>query len=125
LSISSRDVVTLDELAGSICVQLQIGVVSSGPVLLHRCPRPELIQPHRRLVDRSGGLPPRFLPVQLLRFVTSATGDFGSLLTLSPPVGAFSFLQAAVAQIELAVLVARLLGLHLAHIRGPGSDTED
>lgn len=43
------------------------------------------------------------------------TEGYGDITPLSPPAKAFSYVEAVTGQIYLAVLIARLVGLHIAH----------
>lgn len=125
LHILSRDVVTLDELAGSICVYLQIGLVWAVLFYFIDTFVPGSFNFTAASLTGPESSRPDFFLFTYYSFVTLATVGYGDLLALSPPARAFSFLEAAVAQIYLAVLVARLLGLHLARIQNPRSDGEN
>jgi voltage-gated potassium channel len=46
--------------------------------------------------------------------VTLSTVGYGDVTPLSPPARSFAFMEAIIGQIYLAVLVARLVGLHIA-----------
>jgi len=48
-------------------------------------------------------------------FVTLSTVGYGDITPLSPPARSFAFMEAIIGQIYLAVLVARLVGLHIAY----------
>jgi Ion channel len=48
-------------------------------------------------------------------FITLSTVGYGDITPLSPPARSFAFMEAIIGQIYLAVLVARLVGLHIAH----------
>lgn len=47
-------------------------------------------------------------------FVTLTTLGFGDINPVAPPAQAFSYLEAVAGQIYQAVLIARLVGLHIA-----------
>jgi hypothetical protein len=46
-------------------------------------------------------------------FTTMTTLGYGDIVPLTPPARMFSTLEAVVGQIYLAVLIARLVGLHI------------
>jgi voltage-gated potassium channel len=46
--------------------------------------------------------------------VTLSTVGYGDITPLSPPARSLAFMEAIIGQIYLAVLVARLVGLHIA-----------
>jgi voltage-gated potassium channel len=48
-------------------------------------------------------------------FVTLTTLGYGDITPLTPTAKAFSFVEAVFGQIYIAVLIARLVGLHIAH----------
>jgi hypothetical protein len=49
--------------------------------------------------------------------VTMTTLGYGDIVPVSPPARALAGLQAVTGQLYIAVLVARLVGLHIAHSR--------
>jgi hypothetical protein len=52
-------------------------------------------------------------------FTTLTTLGYGDITPLSGPARSFATMEAVVGQIYLAVLVARLVGLHISHSSGP------
>ena len=48
-------------------------------------------------------------------FITLSTVGYGDITPLSPPARSFAFMEAIIGQIYLAVLVARLVGLHIVY----------
>lgn len=48
-------------------------------------------------------------------FVTLTTLGYGDITPVSPAAKSFSFIEAVTGQIYIAVLIARLVGLHIAH----------
>lgn len=54
-------------------------------------------------------------------FVTLTTLGYGDIVPVSPPAKILAILEAVVGQIYLTVLVARLVGLHIAHVTSPPS----
>lgn len=55
-------------------------------------------------------------------FVTLTTLGYGDIVPVSPPAKILAVLEAVIGQIYLTVLVARLVGLHIAHITSEPSD---
>ena len=55
-------------------------------------------------------------------FVTLTTLGYGDIVPASPPAKILAILEAVVGQIYLTVLVARLVGLHIAHVTSPPTD---
>lgn len=51
-------------------------------------------------------------------FTCLTTLGFGDLVPASPEARVFAYLEAVIGQVYLTVLVARLVGLHLTHVRG-------
>ena len=49
-------------------------------------------------------------------FVTLTTLGYGDIVPFSPPAKILAILEAVIGQIYLTVLVARLVGLHIAHV---------
>ena len=56
-------------------------------------------------------------------FVTLTTLGYGDMVPLSPPAKILAILEAVVGQIYLTVLVARLVGLHIAHVTSRRSES--
>ena len=53
-------------------------------------------------------------------FVTLTTLGYGDITPLTPVAQTLAWLEAVVGQLYLAILVARLVGLHIVHSRGEG-----
>ncbi len=49
-------------------------------------------------------------------FVALTTLGYGNIVPVSPPARILAILEATLGQIYLTVLVARLVGLHIAHV---------
>jgi Ion channel len=101
-----KGAVTADKIYGALCVYLLIGLTWGFMFLTLGG-----VQPGSFLVGqaRSSGIGQD--PVALVYFSTVGYGD---ITPLSPPARSFAFLEAIIGQIYLAVLVARLVGLHIA-----------
>lgn len=112
-------------ICASLCVYLLIGAAWSS--LYSVC---ELIQPDAFVyahADRLGPDPMVFggekslIPIYF-SFVTLTTLGYGDMVPLSPPAKILAVLEAVVGQIYLTVLVARLVGLHIAHVTSRSPD---
>ncbi len=113
--------VTTDRLCGAMCVYLLLGVIWT---LLYSMILQ--LQPGAfagELLDRAsqGGpdsLHAQFSVMAYYSFVTLSTLGYGDILPVSVAARTFSWLEAVTGQLYLAVLIARLVGLHIAHARG-------
>lgn len=114
--VLDEDRVTVDTLAGGISVYLLIGIgwvlayaaveyVHPGAFLLHGQP---LYEVHHELQVRY----PEFL---YFSFVTMTTLGYGDMVGAIPQARALAAGEAVVGQLYVAIFVARLVGLHLAH----------
>ncbi|VGO15553.1 hypothetical protein PDESU_04138 [Pontiella desulfatans] len=52
-------------------------------------------------------------------FVTLTTLGYGDITPLTPGVQSYAIMEAAIGQVFLAVIVARLIALHITHVRDP------
>jgi len=112
-----------DKICGAICVYLLIGL--AWGILYSLCDRlyddafsmsPALVA--EAVEDESSGEPPVSVYVYY-SFVTLTTLGYGDVSPLPAPVRTFAWLEAVVGQLYIAVLVARLVGLHIAQSRRP------
>ena len=108
--------VTLDTISGALCVYLLIGLTWTFVYSVL-----EFLEPGSFAVNTNASVSPRgdrnyeisiFL---YYSFVTLTTLGYGDIIPLTPPARAFSYVEAIVGQIFVAVLIARLVGLHTAH----------
>ncbi len=113
--------VTIDTLAGSVCVYFQIGLIWSIAFYFIETFIPGSFNFSAVPLDAPESSRVDFQVFTYYSFVTLTTLGYGEYLPVSPPARAFSYLETAVGQVFLAVLVARLLGLHLAK-KGPIRD---
>lgn len=109
-----RGRITADKILAAACVYLLMGYAFTfGYALL------EDIQPG----SFSGfqtikGVNPfvwRVIELRYFSFVTLTTVGYGDVLPLTPAARTFANLEAIIGQFYLTVLVARLVGLHIAH----------
>jgi Ion channel len=107
-----KGAVTADKIYGALCVYLLIGLTWGFMFLtLEGC------QPGSFLFGqgRSSGIEKDPATLVYFSFVTLSTVGYGDITPLSHPARAFAFMEAIIGQIYLAVLVARLVGLHIAY----------
>jgi len=114
--LRSREV-TSEILFASVCVYLLIGLTWAALYILI-----EYIYPGS-FIDASTTLPinaPRFL---FFSYVTLTTTGYGTLLPASDPARSLALVEAIFGQLYLAILVARLVGLHISKPRATDSSS--
>jgi hypothetical protein len=125
--VLSRRRVTGETLSGAICAYLLIGLTGAflysvlevfHPGSLKIAPEPPLDS-----APPSNTYPhPGFSLLVYYSFVTLATVGYGDIIPVSSPARMLSVLEAIAGQLFLAVLIARLVGMHIASAgRGEGS----
>jgi len=99
------EVVTGEKVSAAICVYLFIGLIWAYLFSLthHLAPGSFHIED------------PELSHFIYYSFITLSTLGYGDITPLSPPARALSYVEAITGQLYLAVLVARLVGLHIAH----------
>jgi len=106
--------VTLETIAGSVSVYLLLAVVWALIYTLIETTRPGSFQVGGRVLDLppdvSGGHVPEFLYFSL---VTISTVGYGDIVAMTPPARMIAALEGVIGQLYLAVLVARLIGMHV------------
>jgi hypothetical protein len=118
-SLFRVDRVTVSTIYASLCVYLLLGVFSSIAFSLL-----DVLEPGRSFISNVGGdadtTEMRFggggtiFPLYF-SFVTMTTLGYGDIIPNSPSARMFAAIEAILGQIYIAVLVARLVGLHIAH----------
>lgn len=104
--------VTANKIYGALSVYLLIGLIWAllfvmiegmwpGSFLMGQAPGTPLLEKLRQFTYYS--------------FVTLTTLGYGDVTPLAAPARTLAYLEAVVGQIYLAVLIARLVGLHIAH----------
>ncbi len=104
--------VTTDTIYAAICVYLLIGVTWALLYSVMEGIRPEsFVIAHAQLSNATEYIP-HFL---YYSFVTLTTLGFGDITPITPAAKSFSYMEAVTGQIYVAVLIARLVGLHIAY----------
>jgi len=112
-----------DKIYGAICVYLLVGFAWAFAYAIL-----DQLQPASFSVpEESGGVGEyvaRVMRMRYFSFVTLTTVGFGDIIPRSLAARTFATLEAIMGQIYLAVLVARLVGLHIVHGSKPGPDDD-
>src|SRR6266850_353445 len=110
--VLSKGAVTADKIYGALCVYLLIGLTWGFMFLTL-----EGFQPGSFFLGQGqlSGIEKDPATLVYFSFVTLSTVGYGDITPLSPPARSFAFMEAIIGQIYLAVLVARLVGLHIAY----------
>jgi voltage-gated potassium channel len=114
--------VTADTIAGAVCAYLLIGVTWGTVYALLLVVSPDSLSVSPALAHASGWGQSisAFTPVlQYYSFTTLATLGYGDVSPLSPGARALSVMEGLTGQLYLAVLVARLVGIHTARTLKP------
>ena len=115
--------VTADKIYGALCVYLLIGFAWG---ILYAIL--EQVEPGSfSAPQETSGINENVARVMRMRYfswVTLTTVGFGDIAPRSPAARMFSTLEAVMGQIYLAVLVARLVGLHIVHGTKPQANNE-
>jgi hypothetical protein len=108
LSYVLRDeTVTGEKISAAICVYLLIGLIWADAFLLTH----ELQAGSFQIEDAD------LSHFVYYSYITLSTLGYGDITPLSPPARALSYVEAITGQVYLTVLVARLVGLHIAYAR--------
>ncbi|TNF56692.1 two pore domain potassium channel family protein [bacterium] len=110
--------VTTDTILGSLCGYLLLGIVWTMLFALVELLEPgSFLSGGRPLVDMQGDLAKQHVFANFIyySFVTLTTLGYGDITPASPPARALSSLEAVTGQLYIAVLIARLVGLHIVH----------
>jgi len=114
--------ITADRIAGSICLYLIAGMLWAilyGGILLFE-PTAFNMPESTREIARQGGEMTLFY----FSFVTMTTLGFGDITPASPLAQTLTWLQAVTGQLYIAILLARLVSLHVATRVRSGIDQE-
>ena len=116
------ETVTFDTILGAVCAYLLLGVTWGTAYALLVVISPDSLSVSPGLAHASGWGEPisAFTPVlQYYSFTTLATLGYGDVSPLSPGARALSVMEGLAGQLYLAVLVARLVGIHTARALKP------
>lgn len=120
LHVFAEERVTLDTLSGALCVYLLMGYLWSGLYgLIYLLAPGSFHLPMWWTPGKEQGIAID-VPVNLMTyfsFATLTTLGYGDVLPISGAARAATILEAVLGQFYLAVLVARLIGLHVAGTR--------
>jgi hypothetical protein len=114
--------VTADTIVGAVCTYFLIGVTWGSAYALLVAVSPDSLSVSAALARASGwgGSISAFTPVlQYYSFTTLATLGYGDVSPLTPGARALSVMEGLTGQLYLAVLVARLVGIHTARALKP------
>jgi voltage-gated potassium channel len=110
--------VTADKIYGAICAYLLIGIIwALIYTLLENAMPNSFIFAHGVSLDYESLFSHRFYfgPFIYYSFVTLTTLGYGDIVPIAIPAQVFSALEAVIGQLYVAVLIARLVGLHITH----------
>ena len=115
--------VTLDTIFASLCAYLLMGVIWAElyVIVLHLDPEALSLPDHISSATQMSVGSKGSTAIVYYSFVTLTTLGYGDMTPKSPMFMMLSVLEAAVGQIYMTVLVARLVGLHIANTRPPKS----
>jgi energy-converting hydrogenase Eha subunit C len=108
--LRSREV-TSEILFASVCVYLLIGLTWSSFYIFI-----DYIYPHS-FIDTSDLVPINAPRILFFSYITLTTVGYGTLIPVSDPARSLALLEAIIGQLYLAILVARLVGLHISKPR--------
>jgi len=110
--------VSRDKIWGAICVYLLIGLTWGFLFSVMEAIRPGSFQVAPSLGAEAREKLPLFT---YYSFVTLTTVGYGDVLPVSAVARSFAMVEAVIGQMYLATLIARLVGLHIAHSMRKGS----
>ena len=122
LNVFSEEEVTVDTISGAICVYLMMGLTWAFIYSVIEFLAPGSFTINKVPLSLGGD---RYYEIPLFlyySFVTLTTLGYGDITPLTPPARAFSYVEAIIGQIFVAVLIARLVGLHIARSTSKDSD---
>jgi hypothetical protein len=104
--------VTSETIFAALCAYLLVGMIWSYFHFGLEFLQPGSYQGLSASVNYSGGRGTSFL---YFSFVTLTTLGYGDVTPVSSAARSFSYVEALMGQLYLAVLIARLVGMHIAH----------
>jgi len=116
--------VTFDKINGAVCVYLLIGVVFAIIYSMVESLSPGSFREAGVAATASGEDLVRVITARRFLYfslVTLTTLGFGDITPLADGARVLTVLEAVLGQVYLTILVARLVGLHIAHASAPAS----
>jgi hypothetical protein len=104
--------VTSEVISAALCAYLSIGIIWSYLHFALEALQPGSYQGLSETTDYAQGRGSSFL---YFSFVTLTTLGYGDVTPVTAAAGSLSYVEALMGQLYLAVLIARLVGLHIAH----------
>jgi len=104
--------ITSDTIAAASCAYMLLGMVWANLYLLLDYMRPGAIDIPSSFTAGFGGDPGPALTY--FSFVTLATVGYGGMKPLDPGTGGLCVAEALVGQLYLAIMISRMVGLHIA-----------
>jgi hypothetical protein len=119
LAVFGDESVTADTIVGAVCAYFLLGMTWGTFYALLVLVSPDAFSVSAALVNATGWSVPT-VPVtplmQYYSFTTLATLGYGDVSPLTPGARALSVLEGVTGQLYLAVLIARLVGIHTARL---------
>jgi hypothetical protein len=115
-----RDSVTVDTIAGAVCVYLLLAVIWALIFSLVELTHPGSFQSNGQMIARSSvhrSVGPELL---YLSVVTLSTLGYGDVLPFTAQARMLAAIEAIIGQLYLAVLIARLVGIEASRPRTQG-----
>ena len=116
LAVLEPGKVTSDKLAGAICAYLMIGLTFAILFSVLEVTRPGSFSLPRDLAGPALGHGGEYVFIYF-SFTTLTTLGYGDITPMASFPRTLTWMEAAVGQLYLAILIARLVGLHLVHER--------
>jgi hypothetical protein len=110
--------VTVDTLSAALCAYLLIGLIWAilYTILEFLHPGSFTLPPRQQsYANEDWLLRSQFSRFVYYSFVTLTSTGFGDITPLADPARSFSMLEAIIGQFYIAVLISRLVGLHIVH----------
>jgi hypothetical protein len=104
--------VTADKIYGALSVYLLIGVTWALLFTLIEGIRPQSFLFEHTQITSISEYTPHFI---YYSFVTLTTLGYGDIIPITPFAKSLSYMEAVTGQMYVAVLIARLVGLHIVH----------
>lgn len=125
--ITKNKKVTAETIYGAICVYLLFGIVWTEMYSIIEMINPgSFLSGGKNVIELAGAFQsrPGFNNLLYYSFVTITTLGYGDITPASPHAKALSALEAVVGQLYIAVMIARLVGLHIVHSGTDNSKSE-